>query len=139
MCVVELKVLSKDKASNSPLQAFLEALSYCAMIEANGADIASEVEARFGRRIESTRPVLIVMAPEDYWAWCLSSNKAGNWLRALVNLAEGLKSALGLQSHFLVLCDVLFAMGEVEQVAHLTRPCSLLTVQELHSRMNYVA
>jgi len=131
LCIIELKVLSSRKTSNSPLQAFLEALAYSAIIEANSADIATEVEAKFGFQVIGDKPMIIIMAPFDYWVWCLRIKKAGDWCGALIELSASLESALGLRSRFLSLHDVDFKMGYTDQMARLTRPCSLLAVPEL--------
>jgi hypothetical protein len=131
LCIIELKVLSSNKTSNSPLQAFLEALAYSAIIDANSADIASEVEEKFGYQIIGDKPMIIIMAPRNYWDWCLGIKQAGNWCGALIELTTSLESALGLRSQFLSLSNVDLEMGYAGQKARLNSPCSLLAVPEL--------
>ena len=131
LCIIELKVLSSNKTSNSPLQAFLEALAYSAIIDANSADITSEVEEKFGYQIIGDKPMIIIMAPRDYWDWCLGIKQAGDWCGALIELSTSLESALGLRSQFLSLSNVDLEMGYAGQKARLNSPCSLLAVPEL--------
>jgi len=67
-CVIELKIHPTGTAlGDTPLRAFLEALAYCAIVEANANDIASEVSANFGVDLAESCPTLIAMAPEEYW------------------------------------------------------------------------
>lgn len=56
-CVIELKVpTTNGGVSDTPLRAFLEALAYCAVIEANSADISAEAAASFGMQLTRGRP-----------------------------------------------------------------------------------
>ena len=65
-CVVELKVAGESARGDTPLRALLEGLAYCAIVEANAADIASEFAEQ--HVVSASRPTLVVMAPDNYWA-----------------------------------------------------------------------
>ena len=67
-CVIELKIQPSGTGyGDTPLRGFLEALAYCAIVEANAADIAMEASENFHLKLTGNRPTLIVMAPEEYW------------------------------------------------------------------------
>ena len=77
-CVIELKVAGESARGDTPLRALLEGLAYCAIVEANAADIASEVAEQHA--LSASRPTLVVMAPDNYWAGHLDHPAAGRWL-----------------------------------------------------------
>lgn len=111
-CVIELKIKPTGKGrADTPLRAFLEGLAYCAMVQANAVEIAMELADTYGFKIQPAPPVLLVMAPEDYWTGYLEHARAGDWWPALRQLAERLHLKLGLQSYFVVLANTDFSMG----------------------------
>ena len=66
--VIELKIHPAGTGyGDTPLRAFLEALAYCAIVEANADDVASESLYNFNLKLKVNRPSLIVLAPEQYW------------------------------------------------------------------------
>jgi hypothetical protein len=82
--VIELKIHGIDKRkADTPLRALLEGLAYCAMVEANIANITDEVKSKFNLKITHTRSDLIVMAPNEYWHSYLGKPRAGDWLPSL--------------------------------------------------------
>ena len=91
-CVVELKVAGESARGDTPLRALLEGLAYCAIVEANGADIASEVADQHALSV--SRPTLVAMAPDNYWAGYLDHPRAGRWLSAVRDLVAGLRDTL---------------------------------------------
>jgi hypothetical protein len=111
VCVVELKVAANSGNGDTPLRAFLEALAYCAIIEANKADISNEIAAKHGVRDIADKPLLIVIAPEDYWIAWRQTQTTGDWWPALRKLASELQSSLGLKSRFLALKGAEFRLG----------------------------
>ena len=127
-CVVELKVARESARGDTPLRALLEGLAYCAIIEANAADIASEVEQH---PLAPSQPILIVMAPDDYWTGYLNHPKAGRWFSAVRDLATGLRDTLGLEIYLLALLDASFEMGLGGQPPRLIGSCQLVSVDEL--------
>ena len=130
--VIELKVLGKAGAlADTPLRALLEGLAYCAMVEANALAITQEAFARFKCNLESQRPDLIVMAPEDYWQSYLEHRKAGPWLPVLREITVQLHDILGLRADLVALKDVQFEMGGDGQAPRLLSPCSLIRVENI--------
>jgi hypothetical protein len=131
-CIVELKVQNSHGGwSDTPLRAFLEALAYCAIIEANIDDVTAEVSSTFGFTLTRTRAALMVMAPEDYWMSYLGHTKAGDWWPHLERLADDLKGTLGVESHFIALRDSPFEMGLDGNSPRLTGACILVDAADL--------
>ena len=109
--------------------ALLAGLAYCAIIEANAADIASEVTEQ--QPLAPSRPILIIMAPDDYWTGYLDHPKAGTWFSSVRALAAGLRDTLALETYLLALLDARFEMGLGGQPARLVGDCQLVSVDEL--------
>lgn len=132
LTVIELKVRPTNNGyGDTPLRAYLEALAYCAIVEANASDIASEASTRFGRSIEDRPPALVVMAPRDYWVGYAEHPKAGEWWTNLKALVSEIDNLLRLETHFLALRNATFQMGSKGQNPLLTGDCSLVGVGEL--------
>ena len=130
-CVIELKIHSAGTGrGDTPLRAYLEALAYCAIVEANAGDIAKEASENFGLKVEDSRPCLVVMAPEEYWSDYIQHKKAGEWWPALCGLADQLETAIGMESHFVVLRNAGFEMGLNGQKPYLTDKCSMVGLDE---------
>ncbi len=127
-CVVELKVAGETTYGDTPLRALLEGLAYCAIVEANAADIASERAEQHG--LSASRPTLVVMAPDNYWAGYLNHPRAGRWLSAVHDLVSGLREALRLEAHLVALLDARFEMGLSGQPARLIGSCRMASVDE---------
>jgi hypothetical protein len=131
-CVIELKIHADGMSKNdTPLRAFLEALAYCAMVEANIVDIAQEVAENWDKKLVGGRPDLIVMAPSEYWSAYLSHPAVGKWWPSLCRLADQLEKSLGLKTHFIALRDVDFSMGLAGQKPQLVRECSLINLADM--------
>lgn len=132
LAVIELKVRGSTKAyGDTPLRAYLEALAYCAIVEANQGDIASEASARFDKSIDDRPPALVIMAPQEYWAGYAEHPKAGQWWPILRGLATELDTLLGLETHFLGLRNAAIRMGSKGQNPQLTGSCSVVDATEL--------
>ena len=128
-CVVELKVAGKrPRRGDTPLRALLEGLAYCAIVEANIADIASEAAKHHA--LKTCRPALVVMAPDDYWAGYADHPRAGAWHSAVRSLISGLGDTLRLEVHLLALLDVGCDMGLEGTPARLTGDCRMVSVDE---------
>jgi len=131
-CVIELKIHPAGKGyGDTPLRAFLEALTYCAIVEANASDIAMEVFENCDIALTGNRPALVLMAPEEYWSVFVNHKKAGEWRPALLNLADRLAGSLGLESHFIALRNSGFNMGLNGQKPKLIEDCSLIHLADL--------
>ena len=130
--VIELKVSgSGNTTGDTPLRALLEGFAYCAIVEANCADIAGEAADMYGLRFSTLRPVLIVMAPEDYWMDYLSRPRAGNWYPAVRGLADRLGDAMTMEIYLLALMDAEFQMGLQGKPPRLKGALSIVSVEEL--------
>lgn len=130
-CVLELKINPVDTGrGDTPLRAYLEALAYCAIVAANTTDIAAEVSERFDLKLSVTQPLLIVVAPEKYWAGYVDHHKSGAWWSALKHLADQVDTSLGLESHFLALRESNFSMGLEGQKPLLADDCTLVSLAE---------
>ena len=130
-CVIELKVAGKRVRGDTPLRALLEGLTYCAIVEANIADIASE-----HRALTTCRPTLVVMAPDDYWAGYVDHPRSGAWLSAVRSLISSLGDTLGLEVHLLALLGARFEMGLGGTPARLIGDCRMVSIDEwLNSRV----
>ena len=131
-CIIELKVpTSEGRCSDTPLRAFLEALAYCAIVESNLTDIATEVRDKYDIRLTDGRPALCLMAPEDYWLAYLKHKKTGDWWPQLDALANELTALLDLETHFIALKDADFEMGLDGNPPRLTGACVPVTVESL--------
>ena len=130
--VIELKVRPAPSGyGDTPLRAYLEALAYCAFVEANASEIASEASTRFNKSIGSGPPGLVVMAPQDYWVGHMERRKSRQWWPALSKLAAEIDNLLDLETHFLGLRDAEFRMGTKGQDPQLIGHHSVFSVNEL--------
>lgn len=110
-CVIELKIDTDKTRGDTPLRAFLEAMAYCAIVEANIEDISREAKDKFDLNFQARQPRLMVMAPESYWKKYTQHKKSGTWLPALQKLSDTMTKRIGLQSHFVSLHNVQFSKG----------------------------
>lgn len=129
--VIELKVRRAGGYGDSPLRAYLEALAYCAIVEANASEIASEANTRFNKSIDDRPPGLVLMAPQDYWVGYLEHPSAGKWWPKLCNLAGEIDKLLNLETHFLGLRDATIQMGTKGRDPYLTGHHSFFSVNKL--------
>ncbi len=126
-CVIELKVVGGD----TPLRALLEGLAYCALLEANIGEVAREAIEQHGTNVSPVRPVLIVLAPDDYWLWYIKNQRAGDWQRTVNTLSARIADDLDLEIHFLALRDATFQKGLHGTAPRLTGNCRIVSLPEL--------
>ena len=128
-CVVELKVTGESARGDTPLRALLEGLAYCAIVEANAADIASEdrraapavgISPDAGRHGAGRLLGLVLEPPED--------GDGGSLPSAISSRAFG--TPLGLDACLLALLDARFEMGLSGEPARLTGRCRMVAVDE---------
>jgi len=132
LAVIELKVRPESNGhGDTPLRAYFEALAYCAIVEANTTELATEVSDRFDRSIDIVPPALVVMAPEDYWAGYLAHPRAGNWWPTLNGLAKEIDALLNVETLFLGLRNVDVRMGGKGRPPELIGNHSVFDVAEL--------
>ena len=130
--IVELKIRPNNyRPGDTPLRAFLEALAYCAIVEANAMDIGDELKKSLNRQIQVSAPNLLIMAPQDYWTGYLGHSAAGKWWPLLRALAADIDELLGLRSQFVAMQNVELRMGTNESPPRLSSDISLLEVAEL--------
>jgi hypothetical protein len=134
-CVIELKIqpLGKGK-SDTPLRAYLEALAYCAVVEANIADIAADAVKGLGIDIQPVRPSLMLLAPDKYWYGYLNHPSAGDWWPVIRHIAKQLREKMTLESHFVVLRDARFDPGLDGQKPRMTGNPHLADLETLINR-----
>ena len=127
--VIELKVKGiKGRKADTPLRALLEGLAYCAIVEANLAEVSDEARSIFNLHITQTRPDLIVLAPDDYWQSYLGKPSAGDWLHVLENLITEIRQTLQLNTHLISLSNADFEMGSSKNRPVLTKQCHMVPV-----------
>ncbi|MDK1027193.1 MAG: hypothetical protein QGM46_10635 [Actinomycetota bacterium] len=106
VAVIELKMATPKSKGDTPLRALLEALAYCAIVEANAQEFAFEIRERYGLHATDGRPDLVVMGPRPYWP---------NWndtaLAAVYDLSDRLARTFDMQVRYLDLDDVTAAIG----------------------------
>lgn len=129
--VIELKVVPTTGRGDTPLRAYLEALAYCAIVEANVVDIANDANSQYGKAVEIKPPGLVVMAPIDYWVGYRTGLKSGQWWPVLRGFAKEIDDLLSIETHFLALENATFQMGSIDQAPQLTGDCSVVGVADL--------
>lgn len=111
LAILELKF----KGGDAPLGATLEALVYAAIIEANGDDIADEMQSDGYARPKSECPEIIILAREDYWRDFEVYDK--DWINKLEPNLRRITSNIPLRIRFLAL-----ETGELEMGRDGTSP-----------------
>lgn len=106
LAVVELKVTTNTSKGDTPLRALLEALAYCAIVEANARDFSSEIRDQYGLQAAAGRPDLVVMGPDAYWsAWDDTA------LAAVYDLSDRMARAFDMHVWLLNLGDLTASIG----------------------------
>jgi hypothetical protein len=107
LAALELKFLSPSargaSGADTPLRALLQALAYCAALEANLKAVRSETVRNFGRGA-AAKPGVVVLANVNYWKrYREARGQDGSWTREFDRLALELDRELGLPIQFLAL------------------------------------
>lgn len=98
--VIELKVEARMGAGakrpygETPLRALYEALVYGAVVEANMAEIATEMREQ-GRDVEHSKPGLLIAAPDEYWETWRPNPRIGGWWTEFQRITVALSQRLG--------------------------------------------
>jgi hypothetical protein len=109
LAVIQMRYLdpsaTRCSIGDTPLRVLLEGLTYCAIAEANRADLTKEIAERFGRDVASAPPLLVVLASPRYWELCRkrSTQKGAAWIRELERIAAEAPAAIGVAVHYLAL------------------------------------
>jgi hypothetical protein len=99
LTLIELKVLRGERDADTPLNALLEAVGYCAVVEANRIQIVDELRDR-GYTVSSGGLAALVLAPEDCWARWDRTRTKPPWRDALNKAADVVTEATGLRVGF---------------------------------------
>lgn len=99
LTVIELKVLRGTQDADTPLNALLEAVGYCAIVEANQERIVDELRAR-GHTVAPGGVSALVLAPDDYWARWDRTRTKQPWRKALSVAVDVIIDATGLPVGF---------------------------------------
>jgi hypothetical protein len=119
LCIVELKIDRNGVGvGDTPLRAFLEALAYCAIVDANLDDIRREAREKFDLNVEKLRPSMLLLAPARYWCRFLERESRHPWREHLERLAEAISTLLSIDCVFAALSPCKFSMGSSD-----SKPC----------------
>jgi len=104
--IVELKI--RTSGVDTPLKAALEALAYCAILEADLQSLSNESlskKDKLGRTVAVLKPNLLVLAPAEYWAVCDGYEDPYPWRQNLRNFSDCIQDGLGIQVRFVKIRD----------------------------------
>ncbi|MGO9083677.1 MAG: hypothetical protein ACLQBK_00485 [Candidatus Sulfotelmatobacter sp.] len=114
--ICELKVHSTGKKSaETPLKALLEALAYCATLDADLRNLSRESDDKMRMLLHSfspMRPNLLIMAPTEYWALCDHAKFRDPWREPLQALSRQIEVALKIKVRFVRMDNCLWQMNE---------------------------
>lgn len=108
--VVELKVAARSGYGETPLRALYEALIYGAVVEANMAYIAAELE-NMGRKVQHQRPGLMIAASTEYWDRWTPNDRIGDWWTPYHSLTTALCGQLATPLETLSLGRISYGIG----------------------------
>jgi hypothetical protein len=134
--VLELKVESPRSRScnDTPLRAFLEALAYTSIVEANIGDIATELRERRGVDLKVVRPDTVVLAPIAYWTQLEAMSVMAGWRPIAERLFGEVADALQLNVDLLALHHGPLTMGSKDTQPLLIGPCTTEQIMSLTGR-----
>ncbi len=107
LAVVRIKFLPADAkrggAGDTPLRTFLSGLAQVAMVDANRAGLAAEIEGLTGRTLSDEAPVLVVAGSPRYWEICRKreAQKGAAWIRELDRLGREASAQIGVEVFYL--------------------------------------
>ena len=93
--MIELKVVGGD----TPLNALLEAVGYCATVTSNTSTIEDEIRDA-GHPVRAGRLSALVLAPTDYWERWDRTRSRADWRNALGVAASTVSEATKLDIGF---------------------------------------
>lgn len=103
LMVIELKVKpeSTSQHGDTPAAALLQGLRYAAIVQANRNVIAKELENLLRISVAEQPPVVMLLAPQDWWqGWMKlpdsTRNAVGNWELAFTKLAREIEEEIGV-------------------------------------------
>lgn len=132
LCVIELKIHREDgQLGESPLRAYLEALAYSAIVQANLTAIGRELGVSDMKLFANHTPAVIVLAPEEYWLRLFDNALVASSWPLMRNFADAMNKQIGVQTHFLSMTPSEFAMGSENQKPYLYDRCQLFNASNL--------
>ena len=101
--ITEMKVCSvRNEGVDTPLKALLEALAYCAVLDADMQYLSRETDnkKRKLRTVRPLRPNLLILAPSEYWDRCELAESRHCWREPLQALSQRIELALKIKVRF---------------------------------------
>lgn len=88
---------------DTPLKALLEALAYCATLDADMRHLSRESEDKKSTLlhvVSPIRPNLLILAPSEYWDMCERAENSHYWREALQALSQRIELTLRIKVRF---------------------------------------
>jgi hypothetical protein len=114
--ITEVKISSAlDRRVDTPLKALLEALAYCATLDADMRFLSRESDDKkraLLHLVSPLRPNLLVLAPSEYWDSCELEEGRHCWKEALQALSQSIELALKIKVRFVRMDNCRWEMPE---------------------------
>ncbi len=101
--ITEMKVCSVgNERVDTPLKALLEALAYCAILDADMQYLSRETDnkKRRLRTVSPLRPNLLILAPSEYWDRCELAESRHCWREPLQALSRRIELTFRIKVRF---------------------------------------
>ena len=102
--IVEMKVHPKCGGRiDTPLKALLEALAYCALLDADMSNLSRESTEKKNMLLHTVRPLrpnLLILAPSPYWDLCEREEERHCWREAIQALSERIEQTFKIKVRF---------------------------------------
>ena len=110
-CVAEIKIDGESGLGDTPVRALLEALAYCAIVEANIEQIVGEAREIFGVNLSAKQPRLMILARGSYWWGWKDKREAKDWRPVFLDLLKSIREHIGLHCHLAAWHGCSLSMG----------------------------
>lgn len=112
--IIEIKVHSaRNGSADTPLKALLEALAYCAILDADMRCLSRESDDKklaLLHVVSPIRPNLLILAPSEYWNSCDLAESRHRWRESLQALGQRIEVALKVKVRFVRMEDCRWEM-----------------------------
>jgi len=112
--IVEMKAQPKCGGHvDTPLKALLEALTYCALLDADMTNLCRESNEKKGmllRTVLPLRPNLLILAPSEYWDSCDLAEDRHCWREGFQALCHRIERTLKIKARFVRMDDCKWEM-----------------------------
>lgn len=102
--ISEVKIHSaRNGRVDTPLKALLEALAYCATLDADMRCVSRESDDKKRTLLHVVRPIrpnLLILAPSEYWDVCDRAETSHRWKKPLRALVQRIELALRVKVRF---------------------------------------